>query len=244
MNRTRLLLVHPETSGLALLTSMLRPLGLELIEAMSHEIADLMNQSRPGLILIGVDPAEPDALGLLSFIRHNYPTIPVVLLFTRTCPERISQALRSGATSVLRFPLPASQLQAAVIQALDATLAHTLPAVGSPDHDSPVQHERRPERRPEGIGDSSPCHCSSHARPVEQRNSEAAGAGDLIKPLKESLGTQERLLILQALRACGWDRNKTSKALDINRSTLYYKMRRYGLHLEDNDCHQTRPARY
>jgi len=50
-----------------------------------------------------------------------------------------------------------------------------------------------------------------------------------IKPLKAALEGPEREIILQALRAFGWNRNETARALDISRSTLYLKMKSYGL---------------
>jgi DNA-binding NtrC family response regulator len=47
--------------------------------------------------------------------------------------------------------------------------------------------------------------------------------------LREALEGPERQIILQALRANGWNRAATADALDINRTTLYKKMKRLGL---------------
>jgi DNA-binding NtrC family response regulator len=55
------------------------------------------------------------------------------------------------------------------------------------------------------------------------------GATKPILTLREALEGPEREIILQALRACGWSRNQTAKVLDINRTTLYQKMKKYGL---------------
>ncbi len=49
------------------------------------------------------------------------------------------------------------------------------------------------------------------------------------KTLKEALEGPERQIILQTLRANGWNRAATADALDINRTTLYKKMKRLGL---------------
>jgi DNA-binding NtrC family response regulator len=49
------------------------------------------------------------------------------------------------------------------------------------------------------------------------------------KTLKEALEGPERQIILQALRNNGWNRASTAEALDINRTTLYKKMKRLGL---------------
>ena len=49
------------------------------------------------------------------------------------------------------------------------------------------------------------------------------------KTLKEALEGPERQIILQALRANNWNRAATAETLDINRTTLYKKMKRLGL---------------
>ena len=47
--------------------------------------------------------------------------------------------------------------------------------------------------------------------------------------LKESLAAPEKAIIRAALEANTWNRQNTAKALQINRTTLYKKMKRYGL---------------
>lgn len=47
--------------------------------------------------------------------------------------------------------------------------------------------------------------------------------------LKQALEGPEREIIRAALEANNWNRQETAKALDINRTTLYKKMKRYGL---------------
>ena len=51
-------------------------------------------------------------------------------------------------------------------------------------------------------------------------------------PLKLALEAPEKQIIEAALRAHGWNRQATAEALDINRTTLYKKMKRYGLDVE------------
>jgi len=48
-------------------------------------------------------------------------------------------------------------------------------------------------------------------------------------PLAEAMRDPERQIILRALEACGWNRQQTAEALDINRTTLYKKMRALGI---------------
>ncbi len=53
----------------------------------------------------------------------------------------------------------------------------------------------------------------------------------LAHKLKEARIEPEKKLILQTLEANHWNRQKTAQALGINRTTLYKKIKRYGLHL-------------
>jgi DNA-binding NtrC family response regulator len=50
--------------------------------------------------------------------------------------------------------------------------------------------------------------------------------------LKSALATPERQLILDSLEAHGWNRQDTADALGINRTTLYKKMKKYGISFE------------
>jgi len=49
------------------------------------------------------------------------------------------------------------------------------------------------------------------------------------QPLREALAQPERRILEAALRANGWNRQLTADQLDINRTTLYKKMKRYDL---------------
>lgn len=51
--------------------------------------------------------------------------------------------------------------------------------------------------------------------------------------LKQAMQLPERQIILQTLEANDWNRSATAKALGINRTTLYKKMRRLGIELPD-----------
>jgi DNA-binding NtrC family response regulator len=50
--------------------------------------------------------------------------------------------------------------------------------------------------------------------------------------LKEALAEPEKNLIRHALEANHWNRQETAKALQINRTTLFKKMKQYGLYAE------------
>jgi len=53
--------------------------------------------------------------------------------------------------------------------------------------------------------------------------------GDEILPLKDALAKPEKRIIERALRANKWNRQKTAAALRVNRTTLFNKMKKYGL---------------
>jgi DNA-binding NtrC family response regulator len=55
-----------------------------------------------------------------------------------------------------------------------------------------------------------------------------AAAGPVL-PLKEALQGPEKSLIERALQHCGGNREKAAVALGINRSTLFHKLRKYGI---------------
>jgi transcriptional regulator of acetoin/glycerol metabolism len=46
------------------------------------------------------------------------------------------------------------------------------------------------------------------------------------------VGCPERQLILDALESNGWNRQGTADTLGINRTTLYKKMKKYGISFE------------
>jgi DNA-binding NtrC family response regulator len=51
--------------------------------------------------------------------------------------------------------------------------------------------------------------------------------------LKEALEEPEKRIIIKALQAFNWNRQETARVLDINRTTLYKKMKKYGLLLDE-----------
>lgn len=55
--------------------------------------------------------------------------------------------------------------------------------------------------------------------------------------LKNALANPERQIIIEALEANGWNRQNTAKALGINRTTLYKKMKKYEIDFEKQLMH-------
>src|ERR1700733_10391170 len=120
MHKLRILILYPDPAGLALLTSMLKSLGHIIEEAANDRMAvRLMERENIDLVLAGGDPGDGDALELLTYVRRKQREVPVVLLFPRLHPERAKEALRLGAMAILKYPVPAAELRAAVLQALE-----------------------------------------------------------------------------------------------------------------------------
>ena len=120
MHKLRILILYPDPAGLALLTSMLKSLGHIIEEATNDRVAvRLMERNNIDLVLAGVDPLDGEALELLTYVRRKHREVPVILLFPRLHPERAKEALRLGAMAVLKYPVPAAELRAAVLQALE-----------------------------------------------------------------------------------------------------------------------------
>ncbi len=69
--------------------------------------------------------------------------------------------------------------------------------------------------------------------PLSYGSASPAAVKQVILPLKEALEEPEKRLILEALRALNWNRQETARVLDINRTTLYKKMKKYGLIFEE-----------
>ncbi|WP_169975205.1 sigma-54-dependent transcriptional regulator [Tautonia rosea] len=132
MNENRILIIHPDSSARTLLASMLQTLAVQLEEA-PNDPAAVRRLERGGvdLIVAGVEPEDPDCLELLHYMKRKFPALPVILLFSVGDAERTREARQRGADAVLRFPLPATQLRAAVSQALGQAEPSARTAVGA-----------------------------------------------------------------------------------------------------------------
>ncbi len=120
MHKPRILIRYPDPAGLALLTSMLNSLGHPIEEPVDDRAAvQLMERRRIDVVVAGVEPADDDALELLTYVRRKHREVPVILLFPSAHPDRAKEALRQGAMAVLKYPVSAVELRAAVSQALD-----------------------------------------------------------------------------------------------------------------------------
>jgi two-component system response regulator HydG len=139
MSKLRILILYPDSAGLALLTSMLKSLGHIIEEATTDRAAvRSMERNEIDLVLAGVDPLDAEALELLMYVRRKHREVPVILLFPRLHPERAKEALRLGAMAVLKYPVPAAELRAAVLQALERSETRHADLAGSPAGAAPA----------------------------------------------------------------------------------------------------------
>jgi DNA-binding NtrC family response regulator len=119
MNQFQILIVHPDPSAQSLLVSMLQSLGHGLEDAANDRVAvRRVDKGGIHLVISGVDPDDPDALEFLAYLRRKHSKIPVILLFSNSGCDKAREATRLGAT-VLRYPAPATEFRAAVMQGLE-----------------------------------------------------------------------------------------------------------------------------
>jgi DNA-binding NtrC family response regulator len=234
MPQADLLVFHPDSAAPTMLAAMLRALGHDRIETAGYRAVRELPARRPGLVLLGLDPIDPEPLRLVSRLCRDDHAPPLVLLFTATPPRSLHRELLSRAAAVLRFPLPTDQLGAALALAVDAAGAET-PVEHAIDVSSPWYSPSIPATAPTDragllpVSVTTAASCEPAPGYTLAMNPSSGPGADGIRPLKEALEGPERAIILQALQACDWNRNETADSLQICRSTLYHKMRRYGL---------------
>jgi two-component system response regulator HydG len=125
---------------------MLKSLGHVIEEATTDRAAvRSMERNDIDLVLAGVDPLDAEALELLRYVRRKHREVPVILLFPRLHPERAKEALRMGAMAVLKYPVPAAELRAAVLQALERCEGRT---ADPPTSSAPVADAAAPTKAP------------------------------------------------------------------------------------------------
>jgi two-component system response regulator HydG len=168
MHKLRILILYPDPAGLTLLTSMLKSLGHIIEDATNDRMAvRLMERNEIDLVLAGVDPGDADALELLSYVRRKHREVPVVLLFPRLHPERAKEALRLGAMAVLKYPVPAAELRAAVLQALEQCEVRS---------GEPVAVSASPVAASGAVAKSPPNHSMERAAPAPSLSLHSGGS--------------------------------------------------------------------
>lgn len=209
-NQPGILVIDRDRVAATAIEQALKQQGHKAITAASIESADELLQSlraqrsgTVGVVLIDQDAAGHGLAGLGDLVQ-DWPTlVPIVISAFRKVESAIS-AMRLGAADYLLKPI----IEAELIEATRRAMQRHLIAFEN-------------ELKQEDVG-----------RPIEQLNRRAddkARAAWEPMPLSEAMKAPERAILLSALEANGWNRGKTAKQLDINRTTLYKKIRMHRL---------------
>jgi DNA-binding NtrC family response regulator len=126
-------------------------------------------------------------------------------------------------------------------EALDALMRHNWPGnVRELENviERAVVLTKRPmialEDLPQNLIDVAAPATAAQAAPLSPQSSALSPETPYVPmPLKTALEGPEKQIIAAALKANGWNRQETAKQLDINRTTLYKKMKQFGLDFPD-----------
>ena len=158
---------------------------------------------------VGVTLMDQDATGVsldgLRRLHDDWPRIvPIVTSAFRKVESAVS-AMRLGAADYLLKPIVEGELLDAVQRAMQRHLLMVERELAQQDVAKPVEQVQI---------ESSDKPCEKDWQPM---------------PLSEAMKAPERRILLAALEANGWNRGDTAKQLDINRTTLYKKIRQHRL---------------
>jgi len=190
------------------ITAPLKAAGHEIdVAAGATNAHALLEQDAVDLVLVDLRTLVDDDLDSVLERCGRSGRIPLLVLTEPATMNRAVRALEAGAENILLNPVDPKAIQLLVAVSLDKkrlgdeyrTLRGRLELEKS---DQTAQPEP-----------DSPCN--------ESQNK--------IVPLKKALEKPERKIILQALKSYDYNRLETAKALRINRTTLYNKMKKLGL---------------
>ncbi|MEM9347381.1 MAG: response regulator [Planctomycetota bacterium] len=161
-------------------------------------------RSQPAAHDIGVVLLDQDAAGhglneMRRLLTDRPRLVPIMMSAFRKVASAVS-AMRLGAADYLLKPIIEAELYDAVQRAQQRHLLMVERDLSQQEVEQPVEH-----------AEQSP------------------GTGWQPMPLSEAMKAPERCILLAALEANGWNRGETAKQLDINRTTLYKKIRQHRL---------------
>ncbi|MFK7788344.1 MAG: helix-turn-helix domain-containing protein [Phycisphaeraceae bacterium] len=213
-NRPGILIIDRDAIAAQVLQKQLEAQGHTLHHAPSIASASELLQclrAKPDGSAIGVALIDQDAMGQGHDAMHgllvNWPGIvPIVTSAFRKVESAVA-AMRLGAADYLLKPIIEKELIDAVQRAMQRHLLI-------------VERELAQEDVGQPLGQTLDTN-----DPQDDR-----GAQDWHPmPLSEAMKAPERRILLAALEANEWNRSETAKQLDINRTTLYKKIRQHRL---------------
>jgi len=157
-----------------------------------------------GVVLIDQDAAGVQLEGVRR-LQDDWPrVVPIVTSAFRKVESAVA-AMRLGAADYLLKPIIEAELLDAAGRAMQRHLLMVERELAQEDVGKPG------EQASEG---STQQHADEAWQPM---------------PLSEAMKAPERRILLAALEANGWNRGQTAEQLDINRTTLYKKIRLHRL---------------
>jgi CheY-like chemotaxis protein len=124
--RQRILLAEDHAEARALIASMLRSQGYEVIEAANgYEFLSVISEAWlrrsgrfPDLVITDIRMPGPSGLRVLEGLRTTYWSIPVIVITAFGDPETHAEAKRLGAYRVIDKPFDPARLREAVQELL------------------------------------------------------------------------------------------------------------------------------
>jgi len=179
--------------------------------------ADVGGEGSIGVAIVEQDFGGPEGgLAMIRRLRHGRADlVPIVISGFRKVESAV-RAMRCGAADYLLKPVIEAELLDAVDRAMQR---HLLLADDTPTPTDPAGPAEQPE----------PSEAADEGETDQHAQTDADADAWTPTPLAEAMKEPERRILLAALKANGWNRQETARQLDINRTTLYKKIRQYRL---------------
>ena len=211
-DRPGILIIDRDAVAAQALEPTLRAQGYAVHHAQSCDVANTLLQQlavKPDAGVIGVALIDQDTAGRgLDAMRNlsgDWPMVVPIVTSAFRKVESAVQAMRLGAADYLLKPIVEAELLDATQRAMQRHLLLVERELAQQDVGSPAEKARA------GCGRE---HATDQWLPM---------------PLSEAMKAPERQILLAALEANGWNRGRTAEQLDINRTTLYKKIRQHRL---------------
>lgn len=199
------------------LADSLRDAGYSVVTSMDVEsAAQVVGRDAVDLVLYDLQMSGENGFEFINRARRASPEVPFLIITPFWSMEKAIQALEVGAENYITTPLNDNAVKLQIAKALEKKKLgeenrRLKQKLGLPDLPGPIQANKVPARVAANTGNNT------------------GASSPRIQSLKKALEDPERKIILEALKAFNFNRQETARALRINRTTLYNKMKRLGL---------------